>query len=48
MACQFVEDHLDDFGDDYLSDSPIYKAAKEREAKKLADEQKGAEQARQR
>lgn len=47
MACQFIEDHLDDFGNDYLSDSPIYKAAKEREAKKLADEQ-NAEQARQR
>lgn len=47
MACQYIEDHLDDFGDDTISDSPVYKAVKEREAKKLADE-RNAEQARQR
>ena len=46
-ACQYIEDHLSDFGEDIISDSPIYKAAKEREAKKLADE-RNAEEARKR
>lgn len=46
-ACQYIENHLSDFGEDIISDSPIYKAAKDREAKKLADE-RNAEEARKR
>lgn len=46
-ARQYIENHLSDFGEDIISDSPIYKAAKDREAKKLADE-RNAEEARKR
>ena len=46
MACQYIEDNLDAFGD-IATDSPIYKAKKEEEAQKAEDE-KNVEKAHER
>ena len=46
MACQYIENNVDAFGD-MATDSPIYKAKKEEEAQKAEDE-KNAEKAHER